>query len=67
MTRLAEIGELLEIQDRGACPCGHSRTLVERRIAEIDVEIKRLSGLRPLSAFSAGGQHPGLMHRPAQT
>lgn len=30
--RLAEIGELLEIQDRGACPCGHTKTLVERRI-----------------------------------
>lgn len=44
--RLAEIGELLEIQDRGACPCGHTRTLVERRLAEIDAEMARLSGLR---------------------
>jgi DNA-binding transcriptional MerR regulator len=44
--RLAEIAELLEIQDRGACPCGHTRTLVERHIAEIDAEMKRLSGLR---------------------
>nr|MBA2600240.1 heavy metal-responsive transcriptional regulator [Actinomycetota bacterium] len=44
--KLAEIGELLEIQDRGACPCGHTKTLVERRIAEIDAEMARLSGLR---------------------
>ena len=44
--KLAEIGELLEIQDRGACPCGHTKTLVERRIAEIDAELKRLSLLR---------------------
>jgi DNA-binding transcriptional MerR regulator len=43
---LAEIGELLEIQDRGACPCGHTQTLVERRIADIDAEMKRLSQLR---------------------
>ena len=44
--KLAEIGELLEIQDRGACPCGHTRTLVERRMAEINAEMKRLSALR---------------------
>ena len=44
--KLAEIRELLEIQDRGACPCGHTRVLVERRIQEIDAEISRLSDLR---------------------
>lgn len=44
--KLREIGELLEIQDRGACPCGHTKTLVERRIEEIDAEINRLSDLR---------------------
>jgi DNA-binding transcriptional MerR regulator len=44
--KLSEIKELLEIQDRGACPCGHTRTLVERRIEEIDAEMKRLSELR---------------------
>jgi DNA-binding transcriptional MerR regulator len=44
--KLAEIAELLEIQDRGACPCGHTKTLVERHIAEIDAEMKRLSDLR---------------------
>lgn len=44
--KLAEIRELLEIQDRGACPCGHTRVLVERRISEIDAEMKRLRSLR---------------------
>lgn len=44
--KLSEIGELLEIQDRGACPCGHTKTLVERHIEEIDAEVKRLSDLR---------------------
>ena len=44
--KLAEIGELLEIQDRGACPCGHTKMLVERRLEEIDAEMKRLGGLR---------------------
>jgi DNA-binding transcriptional MerR regulator len=44
--KLSEIKELLEIQDRGACPCGHTRTLVERRLDEIDAEMKRLAELR---------------------
>jgi DNA-binding transcriptional MerR regulator len=44
--RLAEIGELLEIQDRGACPCGHTKTLVERHLEQIDTEMERLSTLR---------------------
>ena len=52
--KLAEIRELLEIQDRGACPCGHTRTLVERRISEIDAEMKRLRSLRrELAAMAA--------------
>jgi DNA-binding transcriptional MerR regulator len=44
--RLAEIRELLEIQDRGACPCGHTRDLVNRRLEEIDAEITELRRLR---------------------
>lgn len=44
--KLAEIGELLDIQDRGACPCGHTKALVENRLAEIDAEIERLAKLR---------------------
>lgn len=44
--KLAEIRELLEIQDKGACPCGHTRELVERRIEELDEEIRELQVLR---------------------
>jgi DNA-binding transcriptional MerR regulator len=52
--KLAEIGELLEIQDRGACPCGHTRSLVEQRMAEIDAELDRLTKLRAnLAAMAA--------------
>ena len=44
--KLSEIRELLDIQDRGACPCGHTRTIVERRVKELDDEIERLSEMR---------------------
>jgi len=56
--KLAEIKELLEIQDRGACPCGHTRTIVERRIEEIDDEVARLSALRSVLAETAGLECP---------
>jgi DNA-binding transcriptional MerR regulator len=44
--RLADIKELLDIRDRGQCPCGHTRDLVERRLAEVDAEIRQLSAVR---------------------
>lgn len=44
--KLAEIRELLDIHDKGACPCGHTKVLLERRIAEIDLEMKRLRSLK---------------------
>jgi DNA-binding transcriptional MerR regulator len=44
--KLSEIRELLEIQDKGACPCGHTKALLERRVAEIEEELTRLSQLR---------------------
>ena len=51
---LVEIRELLDIQDRGACPCGHTRTLIERHLAAIDAEMHRLTELREeLSAMAA--------------
>jgi DNA-binding transcriptional MerR regulator len=28
--RLREIAELLQVRDRGACPCGHTEALVRR-------------------------------------
>jgi DNA-binding transcriptional MerR regulator len=52
--RLAEIAELLEIQDRGACPCGHTKELVESHIDAIDAELIRLAELRKdLAALAA--------------
>lgn len=44
--KLSEIRELLDIQDKGACPCGHTRQLVKRRIGELDQEIRELQALR---------------------
>ena len=44
--RLSDIKELLEIRDRGACPCGHTTQLVASRVAEIDNEMHRLSAMR---------------------
>jgi DNA-binding transcriptional MerR regulator len=43
--RLADIKELLDVRDRGQCPCGHTRDLVERRLAEVDSEIQQLSAV----------------------
>lgn len=62
--RLAEIGELLEIQDRGACPCGHTKTIIERRTAEIDAEMKRLGALRSSLAAMAEVECPATAEGP---
>jgi DNA-binding transcriptional MerR regulator len=44
--RLREVRELLEILDRGLCPCGHAEVVVRLRLAEIDSEIASLAKLR---------------------
>jgi DNA-binding transcriptional MerR regulator len=44
--RLADIKELLDVRDRGQCPCGHTEELVDRRLAEVEVEIQQLSAVR---------------------
>jgi DNA-binding transcriptional MerR regulator len=44
--RLADIKELLDIRDRGQCPCGHTKNLVKRRLAEVEAEIDQLSAVR---------------------
>ena len=44
--RLEEVGELLQIRERGLCPCGHTRSLLERRVAELDEQIAALTSLR---------------------
>jgi DNA-binding transcriptional MerR regulator len=43
---LTDIGELLKIQDDGACPCGHTKKLVERRLEQVNDEIAALVELR---------------------
>ena len=44
--RLEEVGELLQIRERGLCPCGHTRRLLERRVTELDEQIAALTTLR---------------------
>ena len=44
--RLSDIKELLDIWDRGACPCGHTAEIIERRLAEVDAELTRLQAMR---------------------
>lgn len=44
--RLREIRELLDVSDRGTCPCGHTLELLYARIAEVDAEMARLTELR---------------------
>jgi DNA-binding transcriptional MerR regulator len=44
--RLDAIKNLLDILDRGACPCGHTRRLVEQRVADVDRELRDLQALR---------------------
>ena len=44
--RLDEIRQLLDIQDQGQCPCGHTQELLRTRVREVDEEMRRLRGLR---------------------
>ena len=44
--RLADIKELLDVRDRGQCPCGHTQDLVRRRLAEVEAEMQQLSAVR---------------------
>lgn len=44
--RLRDIRELLAILDKGACPCGHTAMLVNRRLADLDTQIASLKRLR---------------------
>ncbi|HYN98235.1 MAG TPA: heavy metal-responsive transcriptional regulator, partial [Actinomycetota bacterium] len=44
--RLTEIGELLKIQDDGACPCGHTKSLIERRLEQVNRELEILNTLK---------------------
>lgn len=44
--RLEEIGELLDVRQRGMCPCGHTRALLQRRVAALNEEMAALATLR---------------------
>ena len=44
--RLSDIKELLEVGDRGQCPCGHTKRLVQRRLNEVNSEIRQLAEVR---------------------
>jgi DNA-binding transcriptional MerR regulator len=44
--RLREIRELLDVLDRGLCPCGHTEVMLRQRVREIDEEIARLRDLK---------------------
>jgi DNA-binding transcriptional MerR regulator len=44
--RLREIAELLQVLDRGQCPCGHTEALVCERLAAVDAELARLAALQ---------------------
>ena len=44
--RLADIRDLLEVRDTGACACYPADVLLRRRVAELDAEVERLTRLR---------------------
>lgn len=44
--RLREIRELLDIRDRGLCPCGHTAALLKKRVSEVDTELESLARLK---------------------
>ncbi len=44
--RLGDVKELLDVRDRGNCPCGHTEVLVDRRLVEVQVEIEQLEAVR---------------------
>jgi DNA-binding transcriptional MerR regulator len=50
--RLKDIAQLLEVMDKGHCPCGHTETLLRARLAEVDAEIARLNALRAAMAHT---------------
>lgn len=44
--RLADIGGLADVWDRGLCPCGGTRRLLEVRLSELDADLTALTRLR---------------------
>ena len=44
--RLGDIKELLDVRDRGQCPCGHTTVLVDRRLDEVASELEQLRAVQ---------------------
>src|SRR4051812_17565430 len=44
--KLRDIGDLLTVRDTGVCPCEPAEDLLRRRLADLDVELARLTALR---------------------
>lgn len=44
--RLTEIREILELSDRGSCPCGHVRQVLKSKLAELARKISDLNAVR---------------------
>lgn len=44
--KLGDIRELLSIRDKGVCLCGHTATLVNKRLTDLDAQIASLKKLR---------------------
>lgn len=44
--QLDGIRELLEVRERGLCPCGHARALLEAKIEEVETQLASLRRLR---------------------
>lgn len=40
--RLEDVKEILELADRGRCPCGHVQRVLKRRLAELQTKIADL-------------------------
>ncbi|KGN31288.1 MerR family transcriptional regulator [Knoellia sinensis KCTC 19936] len=51
--RLSDIRDLLAIRDTGECPCEPAEEHLQRRIAEVDAELERLTVLRAEMAAMA--------------
>jgi DNA-binding transcriptional MerR regulator len=45
--RLREIAELLEVVDRGQCPCGHTEALLRERLADERARLRRCGASWP--------------------
>ncbi len=43
---LGQVAELLEVRDRGLCPCGHARRLLSEGLEELDRQLDALGRLR---------------------